>query len=362
MTKLSLCLITKDEEKNIGACLESAREIVDEIILVDTGSKDSTVEIAAGYGAKVFHHMWRDNFAVAKNETLKHATGDWILALDADERLSGPNRNKIRHLLENPSHNTYLLQLRCPYGSHNKPQGITTALAIRLFQNRIGLRYYGRIHERVRPRSNQESKNTANTNIVIDHIGYQVDLTPKYLRNLAISRRQKRKHDAFSRYDMARMQMGLDHLDEAEKQLHFGLKLPNSAAWLRAQMHVLLGDLAAFKHQDESYGMASWRQAAETDPNMVAPRLRMGRFLYRNQEYGAAIEQFQKIVRLLYLGSLRGVVVDDECPISEAYASLAACYAKCGRREEAADVLILSRTSSADVEELKLLPWQNEDA
>ncbi len=56
MTKLSLCLITKDEEKNIAACLESAREIADEIILMDTGSKDSTVEIAAGFGAKIYHY------------------------------------------------------------------------------------------------------------------------------------------------------------------------------------------------------------------------------------------------------------------------------------------------------------------
>ena len=178
MTKLSLCLITKDEEKNIAACLESAREIADEIILVDTGSKDSTVEIAAGYGAKIFHYAWRDNFAAAKNETLKHATGDWILALDADERLIAPNRSKICQLIENPSHNACLLQLRCPYGIDGKIQGISTALAIRLFKNGIGLRYHGRIHERIRARSNQENTSIGVTNIAIDHLGYQGDLKP----------------------------------------------------------------------------------------------------------------------------------------------------------------------------------------
>src|SRR4051794_40673333 len=83
--KLSLCMIVKNESKHLANCLESVEGVVDEIIIVDTGSTDDTVEIAKSYGAKVYHYEWNDNFSDARNESIKYATGDWILVLDADE-------------------------------------------------------------------------------------------------------------------------------------------------------------------------------------------------------------------------------------------------------------------------------------
>lgn len=357
--KLSVCLITKDEEHNIGDCLESVREIVDEIVLVDTGSGDATVEIATGNGAAVFNVPWRDNFAAAKNETLKHATGDWILALDADERLSAVNRQKIRKLLENPSYQAYLLQLRCPYTLKGSLQGVNTGLAIRLFRNNIGLRYYGRIHERIIPCIGQKEITVANTNIVIEHLGYQQDLEPKYRRNLSVAQKRKTGHDAFSRYDLARMYAGLGRYAEAEKQLKRGLEFIGIISWLRAQMHVLLGDILVSMNREESEAVANWRQAVEIEPNIVAPRLRLGRYCYRRRDFEAATEQFRNIVDLLSLGGLRGAAIDDECTLAEAYAALAACCAVSGRREEAADALVKSRMPMVEDETLKVVPWDS---
>jgi glycosyltransferase involved in cell wall biosynthesis len=71
-------------------------DIVDEIIIVDTGSTDKTVELAKSRGAKVFHFPWIDDFAAARNEALRHATGDWIFWMDADDRLDEENRDKLR--------------------------------------------------------------------------------------------------------------------------------------------------------------------------------------------------------------------------------------------------------------------------
>ena len=88
MPKLSLCMIVKNEEKFLAGCLESVKNIVDEIIIVDTGSTDKTIEIANSYNAKVYHFEWKNDFSLARNESIKHATGDWILILDADERLA----------------------------------------------------------------------------------------------------------------------------------------------------------------------------------------------------------------------------------------------------------------------------------
>src|SRR5206468_12725392 len=85
---LSLCMIARDEENNLARCLESVRGIVDEIIVVDTGSTDDTPEIARRYGARVEFFTWRDHFADARNESLKYAHGNWLMWMDADEELA----------------------------------------------------------------------------------------------------------------------------------------------------------------------------------------------------------------------------------------------------------------------------------
>jgi len=86
--RISLCVIARDEEALLPDCLASARGAVDEVVVVDTGSRDATRERAAAAGARVAEVAWRDDFAAARNEALRHATGDWILQLDADERLA----------------------------------------------------------------------------------------------------------------------------------------------------------------------------------------------------------------------------------------------------------------------------------
>src|SRR3990172_5263948 len=84
---ISLCMMVKNEEEMLPRCLESVKAWVDEIIIVDTGSCDGTLEIARGYTQKVYLHPWFDDFSGMRNITLSYATGDWILVLDADEEL-----------------------------------------------------------------------------------------------------------------------------------------------------------------------------------------------------------------------------------------------------------------------------------
>src|ERR1700730_15626481 len=84
---VSLCLIARNEEANLPACLESAADLVDEIVVVDTGSTDRTKEVAARFGARIYDFAWVDDFSAARNESLRHASGDWIFWLDADDRL-----------------------------------------------------------------------------------------------------------------------------------------------------------------------------------------------------------------------------------------------------------------------------------
>jgi len=91
-TTLTISLIVRNEEHSLGRCLDSVQGLADEIVVVDTGSTDGTREVAAGRGARVFDFPWCDDFAAARNETLRHATGRWVLWLDADEYFDEANR------------------------------------------------------------------------------------------------------------------------------------------------------------------------------------------------------------------------------------------------------------------------------
>ncbi|MBC2736870.1 MAG: glycosyltransferase [Desulfobacteraceae bacterium] len=96
---LSLCMIVKNEEKYIPRCLESLKPVVDEMIVVDTGSTDATIDIAAVFGARLFNFKWNDDFAAARNHSLEKATGDWILVMDADEVVASTDHKPLRTLI-----------------------------------------------------------------------------------------------------------------------------------------------------------------------------------------------------------------------------------------------------------------------
>src|SRR4029450_5445578 len=94
-----LSTLGKNEEANLPDCLRSVADLVDEIIIVDTGSTDRTKEVAKQFGAQVFDFPWIDNFAAARNESLSHATCPWILWLDADDRIDEANHQGLRRRL-----------------------------------------------------------------------------------------------------------------------------------------------------------------------------------------------------------------------------------------------------------------------
>lgn len=106
MSKLSLVVVAQNEERTIGKVLEAARPIADEILLIDSGSTDRTMEIAAACGAKVIHQDWL-GYAAQKNFAMKMATGDWILSLDADEIMTPHLVAEIKEVLSDPSSAEY---------------------------------------------------------------------------------------------------------------------------------------------------------------------------------------------------------------------------------------------------------------
>ncbi|WP_298212661.1 TPR domain-containing glycosyltransferase [Ferrimicrobium sp.] len=167
---VSLCMIVKDEEKYLPDALHSAEGLADEVIVYDTGSKDNTVEIAKAHGAKVVLGEWRDDFAWARNQTLEYATGQWILWIDADERVRG-DKNALRLRLEDPfaPYESYSIRIENATGA-----GLTT---MEHFANRIFRRkdcyWRGAIHETVWYRDDRRTNYAIRApELYLEHLGY----------------------------------------------------------------------------------------------------------------------------------------------------------------------------------------------
>jgi glycosyltransferase involved in cell wall biosynthesis len=140
--RLTVCLITKNEERFLGRCLASIRELAHQIVVVDTGSTDRTVEIAREHGAEVSSFEWCDDFSAARNAALARATGDWILALDADEELPADQHGNLLKLMGETS----AMAFRLPMMDAGREEEGVSYLP-RLFRNAPGLFFAGRIHE-----------------------------------------------------------------------------------------------------------------------------------------------------------------------------------------------------------------------
>jgi glycosyltransferase involved in cell wall biosynthesis len=170
---LTLCIIVKDEERNLPRCLDSVRDLAGQLVVVDTGSTDATPSIAARYGAEVIPFDFRIvDFAAARNHAIAHASGRWILMLDADEtldRATAPILDRLVALDENVGY--FLERHNHSSDSLHSPGslGTTRDYVVRLFPNRPSHRYRGRVHETIDASILCSGGHLRKTAIRIDH-------------------------------------------------------------------------------------------------------------------------------------------------------------------------------------------------
>jgi glycosyltransferase involved in cell wall biosynthesis/2-polyprenyl-3-methyl-5-hydroxy-6-metoxy-1,4-benzoquinol methylase/Flp pilus assembly protein TadD len=229
---ISLCMIVKDEAENLPRCLESVKGIVDEIIVVDTGSTDETPQIAERYGAKVIHFEWTGSFSDARNESLRHAKGEWILWLDADEALA-EGKERLRVLLEEndgirpsshapcPAYDGFILPMVSFVGMRSHREGHVHP-AFRLFRNLPGISFERNLHEQIAS-SIKKVKPDAKFGVLpvwIEHYGYLSPLVrrkQKVARNLELAKKDLRANpfDPFAWYNLGREYMRLSQWERA---------------------------------------------------------------------------------------------------------------------------------------------------
>jgi glycosyltransferase involved in cell wall biosynthesis len=145
---LSLVMIIKDEEDLLPGCLESVKSLVDEIVIVDTGSTDRSIEIALSYGAKVFEHPWENHFAKSRNQSISYANAKYLLVLDADERIVHIDRNALHRYLQQD----HPLNELCMVPLHHLDDELkrfATDRGGRIFRNHPSLFYEGLVHNRL---------------------------------------------------------------------------------------------------------------------------------------------------------------------------------------------------------------------
>ncbi len=227
--RISLCMIVKNEEATIEACLASVVDLVDEMIVVDTGSTDRTRELAVQAGARVVVFEWVDDFAAARNESIRHATGDWIFWIDADEWLDEANRERLRELFSRQEweNAAYLMQ---QLSTTDDPYGSRVAVDhVRLFRRNPALRWEYRVHEQILLSIRRAGHDLRRTDVVISHLGYQApDSSERKLRRnlrLLVLQEAERPDDPITLYHLGQANQRLGRAAEALPLLRRSLEL-----------------------------------------------------------------------------------------------------------------------------------------
>ena len=229
-------MIAKNEEKWLEQCLNSVKDIVDEIIIVDTGSTDKTKGIAKKFDAKIFDFKWVDDFSAARNESIRHATKDWILVLDADEVIEKKDIDKIKNNIENADVAGFALEQRSYlnkffegavknesnfelvkdyhfYISHH---------LVRLFKNKLGFYFKHRIHELIEDSIIEKNHKYKKNDAVLHHFGSLkdesliIDKTEQYSK-IILKQLEEEPNNARNNYQAARMYLGRNDLSNALK-------------------------------------------------------------------------------------------------------------------------------------------------
>ncbi|KKM10996.1 glycosyl transferase [Clostridiales bacterium PH28_bin88] len=293
---ITLAMIVKDEAKNLKACLDSVKGQVDEIVIVDTGSTDNTLEIARNYTGKVFSYPWDGDFSAARNFAIAKAAGEWIFYLDADEKLLAGTGDLKQLIDQDNTADAYLLPLNNPTadatGEYNR------FYVLRLFVNNERYRFFGKIHEQVAIPDSKAVRMSEGP--VISHqMLPRKERNRKRKRNLALLKQASREdpENPFLRYYLGvewmmlgKPGLALPYLRETYQ------KLPaNNTLFRSPALRYLIVCLQALKRLDEAICLCL---AADLKYPEYTDIYYLGGILFEEkQEYQLAIKWFNQAVR-----------------------------------------------------------------
>lgn len=250
MSKISVCLIVKNEEKFLEDCLASVEPIAREIILVDTGSTDATIAIAKRFSnCKILPYTWDDDFSGPRNHSLAHASSEWILVIDADETVHYEDYEAILRATEAAHVDGYYM-LTCNYTnnytklgfvpSNNKEKskgllGWTPSHKTRLFRNKPEYRFRGIIHEVVDPSILEARGTIEELHVPIHHFGQQRHDAEKlgFYKRLAEKKMRAEPDNPMCYYELGQILVAAGEVDEGIEAFEKGIQINPSFGDLR---------------------------------------------------------------------------------------------------------------------------------
>ena len=267
---LSVCMIVKNEAVFLARCLASVKAAADQIVVVDTGSTDNSVQVARSFDAETTVVPWKNDFAWARNLSLERARCAWILWLDADDVVPPESLAKIVELKKQLPDRVFGFAIR------NERPGNTGSefVQARMFPNRPEIRFERRVHEQIMPSAFRLGLTMEKKNIALEHHGYADPgtLRIKAQRNIALMLDEYNpvKPDPVTAVEIADSYQLMEGWDKAEMWYHTVLSIPNiksAAPAIASQAFIGMGSIAgrqrkhvqAIRHLDQAVALAPWR-------------------------------------------------------------------------------------------------------
>ncbi len=295
--KISLCMIVKDEEHFLPGCLKSVQGLIDELIVVDTGSTDRTMEIAREYGAKIYQHPWQNDFSFHRNQSMSYATGDWILILDADEELDPSEHEMIRSSIKRK--NIYAIS----FVVYNKIQHGRTGFlnSHRMFRNGRGYHYSGIVHNQLIMDDTYFS-----SQFKVYHHGYGLSdeqMNAKGRRTEALLKKQLEENpdNAFAHFNLAQIYRGLGDPESSLRHSTRVTELLSPESKDRLHVYIMALDqmgcaYVGLKQIDKA--KETFYKALELKPDYLDPLFNLGYVYAQGGEFDKSDEVFNRYLNV----------------------------------------------------------------
>lgn len=229
---VTLSMIVRNGGEDLARCLTSVRGVVDEIVIADTGSEDLSIAVAESFGARVISIPWQDDFAAARNASLREVKSDWVLVLDADEQLDDQARVQVPAALHNPGVDGYQVTIRNYVQSMDERlwdqaavrndgrlsradifEGYLPHQNVRLFRNTPEFYFEGRVHETVGARIESLHGRLGQAEFIIHHFGFTASPDQRAAKNVLYRELGRRKVKEMPRNAQAHFELGLVEFD-----------------------------------------------------------------------------------------------------------------------------------------------------
>jgi len=345
--RLSVCMIARNEASRLEGAIASVRGVADEIVVTDTGSTDGTPELAQSLGARVNRFEWCDDFAAARNACQAHAKGEWILWLDADERLKPGSEGHVRRCVEDPTTMAWQV-IREDFFAHDRDDWFSEMYQLRLVRRDLPCRWVGRIHEQLRPYPvdlvQRLRKSVRISPVRLQHWGYTSERMPEKTRraaHLCDLELAERPGQLYYLVELSRALLtlndprGMEVLGEAARIMLTARHAPRPPSPLAA---MLLEELLAVRRWDWASEDDLLELAERWFPSCAPLAWASARARAARDDWPGAERDLRRLIHLIESGTLDRVMSFDPRIAEDAKVNLGVALVRQGRLREAQQV------------------------